>query len=113
MCGVEAVLSVCFPRILKRAKAAKKANNASSVPTPYSGALKGGEGNGEVVGDGDGEGEGSNEGKNEGEGEDEGEGELSLVPVPAIGVPVRAMAAKVPTNVWGDWNSVDTEIHLP
>ena len=91
-------MSVCFPRILKRVKATKQANNASSVPTPYSGATKG-------------EDKGSEDGEGESEGEGEEEGELLLRT--AIGVPVRAIAAKVPTTVWGDWNSVSTETHLP
>lgn len=55
--GVGAVLPACFPRVLKRAKAAKQANNASSAPAPYSGTTKG------VVG-----------GKDEDKGEGEGEG---------------------------------------
>ena len=67
MCGFGAVLSVCFPRILKRAKAAKQANNASSAPAPYSGTTKGVVG-GEDVDKGEGEGEDEGEGEGEGEG---------------------------------------------
>jgi hypothetical protein len=130
MCGVGAVLSACFPRILKRTKAVKHADNASSAPTLYSGALKGGcvgvgvgvsvgvgVGVGAEVGFGDGEGVGMGVGVGEevdaGEGEEEGEGEGELLLRTAIGVPVSEIAAKVPTTVWGDWNSVGTETHLP